>query len=197
MKTVRKLTILLLVLSMIFSVSVSASAAPASAATLQILYDGEPVLDVEPVAFEITANMTAKDAVDMFADVLEHTWTPSVFPGSSTTDYVIDTILGIGSEPVGADSGIPAVLWSATYPGYGLEYTEGTGDDAVYHYIYVGYEWSFAANGVVPENCTQVGYRFFPEYLLNRYTVQPGDSLEISYDLTIHRWTDTSFWLTN
>ena len=70
MKTVRKLTILLLVLSMIFSVSVSASAAPASAATLQILYDGEPVLDVEPVAFEITANMTAKDAVDMFADVL-------------------------------------------------------------------------------------------------------------------------------
>ena len=195
MKTVRKLTILLLVLSMIFSVSVSASAAPASAATLQILYEGQAVLDVEPVAFEITANMTAKDAVDMFADVLEHTWTPSVFPGSSTTDYVIDTILGIGSEPVGADSGIPAVLWSATYPGYGLEYTEGTGDDAVYHYIYVGYEWRFTVNGTVPENCAQVGYRSFPEYPLNRYIIQPGDALVVEYSLLVERWTANYNWL--
>lgn len=197
MKTVRKLTILLLVLAMIFSVSVSAFAAPASTATLQILYGGEPVLDVEPVAFEITANMTAKDAVDMFADTLEHTWTSSVFPGSSTTDYVIDTILGISNEPVGADSGIHAEFWSTAYPGYGIEYVENANGETVYHYIYVGYEWSFAVNGVVPENCTQVGYRFFPEYLLNRYTVQPGDSLGISYDLTIHRWTDTSYWLSN
>lgn len=194
MKTTKKLASLFFALVMVFSLCASAGATNAQTATLTVSYCSELLLNE---SISTTAGMTAKDAVDLFADVLKVEWAALNYSCSSTTDYVIDTILGVSNEPVGADSGIQAEFWSTTYPGYGIEYVENANGETVYHYIYVGYEWSFAANGVVPENCTQVGDRFFPEYLLNRYTVQPGDSLEISYDLTIHRWTDTSFWLTN
>ncbi len=195
MKTVRKLTTLLLVLAMIFSVSVSAFAAPASTATLQIYYGGEGFLGTEPVTLTITSGMTAKDALDLYADDLMLEWRGVRYPSAEKTDYVIDTIYGVGSTPVGAESGIQAQSWSTIFPGYGVEYSETVNGETIYHFIYVGEEWRFTVNGSVPLDCTVVTDRFFPESLMNRYLVQSGDSLSVSYELVIHRWTGTTNFL--
>lgn len=192
MKTARKLTTLLLVLAMLFSLCASAGAANAQTATLTVTYGGEVLLDET-----ISTGITAKSALDEYVDFLELEWTTLNYPSSSTTDYAISAIYGISNEPAGVVPGIQVVFWSTTHPGYGLEYTETIDDKLVYHYIYVGYEWNFTVNGAVPENCTQVGDRFIPEYLLNRYIIQPGDSLNINYDFIVHRWESKSNLLTD
>ncbi len=195
MKTVRKLTTLLLVLAMIFSVSVSAFAAPASTATLVVSYYGYELLDPSPVTLAITSGMTAKDALDQYISSLTPIWRTVSYPNTESLDYVIDTISGISNDPIGAASGIPAQFWSTAYPGYGIEYTETVNGETVYHFIYVGEEWRFTVNGNVPMDCTAVTERFFPESFMNRYLVQPGDVLSVSYELFVHRWTGTTNFL--
>ena len=199
MKTAKKLTALLLAVVMVLAMSVSAFAATTSTATIQVIYGGEPVLDVEPVSFEITAGMTAKDALDQYADMLELTWktVPSTNPGFSSTAYAVDTIFGVGSDPVGSASGIPAVYWSTQFPGYGLEYSEGTGDDTVYHFIYVGDDWKFTVNGSVPTDPNHTlddGVTAY-QYYMDQYTVQAGDAIVVEYVRQIERWTGTSDWI--
>lgn len=195
MKTVRKLTTLLLVLTMIFSVSVSASAAPASTATLQVNYYGEALLDPSPAAITIAGGMTAKDALDLYADDLMLAWRAACYPYAEREDYVIDVIYGYGSNPIGADFGISAQFWSTVYPGYGIEYTETVNGKTIYHFIYVGEEWHFTVNGVEPEDCTAVTDRFFPESFMNRYLVQAGDVIVVNYETRIERWTGTANFL--
>lgn len=199
MKTAKKLTALLLAVVMVLAMSVSAFAATTSTATIQVIYGGEPVLDAEPVSFEITAGMTAKDALDQYADMLENTWkvVPSTNPGFGSTAYAVDTILGFGGEPVGSASGIPAVHWSDTYAGYGLEYTEGTGDDTVYHFIYVGNDWQFTVNGSVPtdpDHTLDDGVTAY-QYYMDQYIVQAGDAIVVEHTRQIERWTGTSDWI--
>ena len=199
MKTAKKLTALLLAVVMVLAMSVSAFAATTSTATIQVIYGGEPVLDAEPVSFEITTGMTAKDALDQYADMLELTWktVPSTNPGFGSTAYAVDTILGVGSEPVGSASGIPAVYWSTTYAGYGLEYSEGTGDDTVYHFIYVGDDWKFTVNGSVPldpDHTLDDGVTPY-QYYMDQYTVQAGDAIVVEHTRQIERWTGTSDWI--
>ena len=194
MKTAKKLTALLLAVVMVLAMSVSAFAATTSTATIQVIYGGEPVLDAEPVSFEITAGMTAKDALDQYTDILENTWkvVPSTNPGFGSTAYAVDTILGFGSA-----SGIPAVHWSDTYAGYGLEYTEGTGDDTVYHFIYVGNDWLFTVNGSVPldpDHTLDDGVTPY-QYYMDQYTVQAGDAIVVEHTRQIERWTGTSDWI--
>ena len=58
MKTAKKVTALLLAVVMVLAMSVSAFAVTTSTATIQVIYGGEPVLDAEPVSFEITTGMT-------------------------------------------------------------------------------------------------------------------------------------------
>lgn len=193
MKTVRKLTTLLLVLAMIFSVSVSASATPASTATLQINYYGEALLNPSPVTFTVTSGMTAKDALELYADEIDLVWALSA--AGSGYDYAVDTIFGIGMEPIGSDSGITAQFWSTTYPGYGIEYTETVDGETVYHFIYAGEEWRFFVNGIMPEECWQIGSRLMQEQFLNRYTLQAGDVLSVEYMQIVHRWTGTTNFL--
>ena len=192
MKTVRKLTTLLLVLVMLFSLCASAGAANVQTATLTVTYGGEALLEET-----VSAGATVKDTLDAYADILELEWAVLNYPNSTTPDYVIDTIYGVGSAPIGAASGIQTEFWSTAYPGYGLEYSEIANDRTVYHYIYVGNEWRFTVNGVTPESCMQVGNRFFPEYLFNRYIIQSGDAVVIDYLELTHRWTDNSNWLTD
>lgn len=199
MKTAKKLTALLLAVVMVLAMSVSAFAATTSTATIQVIYGGEPVLDAEPVSFEITAGMTAKDALDQYTDILENTWkvVPSTNPGFGSTAYAVDTILGFGGEPVGSASGIPAVHWSDTYAGYGLEYSEGTGDDTVYHFIYVGDDWKFTVNGSVPldpDHTLDDGVTPY-QYYMDQYTVQAGDAIVVEHTRQIERWTGTSDWI--
>ena len=194
MKTARKLTALLLAVVMVLAMSVSAFAATTSTATIQVIYGGEPVLDAKPISFEITTGMTAKDALDQYADMLELTWktVPSTNPGFGSTAYAVDTILGVGSEPV-----IPAVYWSTTYAGYGLEYSEGTGDDTVYHFIYVGDDWKFTVNGSVPldpDHTLDDGVTPY-QYYMDQYTVQAGDVIVVEHTRQIERWTGTSDWI--
>ena len=195
MKTAKKLTALLLAVVMVLAMSVSAFAATTSTATIQVIYGGEPVLDAEPVSFEITA----KDALDQYTDILENTWkvVPSTNPGFGSTAYAVDTILGVGSEPVGSASGIHAVYWSTTYAGYGLEYSEGTGDDTVYHFIYVGDDWKFTVNGSVPldpDHTLDDGVTPY-QYYMDQYTVQAGDAIVVEHTRQIERWTGTSDWI--
>lgn len=199
MKTAKKLTALLLAVVMVLAMSVSAFAATTSTATIQVIYGGEPVLDAKPISFEITTGMTAKDALDQYADMLELTWktVPSTNPGFGSTAYAVDTILGVGSEPVGSASGIPAVHWSDTYAGYGLEYSEGTGDDTVYHFIYVGDDWKFTVNGSVPldpDHTLDDGVTPY-QYYMDQYTVQAGDAIVVEHTRQIERWTGTSDWI--
>ena len=118
-------------------------------------------------------------------------------PGFGSTAYAVDTILGFGGEPVGSASGIPAVHWSDTYAGYGLEYTEGTGDDTVYHFIYVGNDWQFTVNGSVPtdpDHTLDDGVTAY-QYYMDQYIVQAGDAIVVEHTRQIERWTGTSDWI--
>ena len=196
----KKILSLALALVLVLSMSVSAFATNNGTATIQVIYGGEPVLDTEPVTFEITAGMTAKDALDQYSDILENTWetvaNENPNPAFGSTAKIIDTIIGVGSEPLGAASGIDADYWSTTYAGYGLEYTTGTGDDTVYHYIYVGNDWGYTVNGSKPTDPNYSMADGTPyEYYMDQYTVQAGDVIVVEYLQQTERWTDTTDWI--
>lgn len=190
MKTAKKLTALLLAVVMVLAMSVSAFAANTSTATLTVTYGGEPLLD-ESVT--LTSGMTAKDVADQYADLLELEWKTvgNLNPNFGSTAYVVNTIYGVGSNPLGADSGITAQFWSATYPGYGIEYTEVVDGETVYHFIYVGEDWKFTVNGAKPTDSSN-GYQLY----MDQYTVQAGDAITVDYVQQVERWTGTSNWMT-
>ena len=100
MKTAKKLTALLLAVVMVLAMSVSAFAANTSTATLTVTYGGEPLLD-ESVT--LTSGMTAKDVADQYADLLELEWKTvgNLNPNFGSTAYVVNTIYGVGSNPLG------------------------------------------------------------------------------------------------
>ena len=169
MRTAKKLTALLLAVIMVFAMSVSAFAVTTSTATLQVYYGGEALVN-ETVS--LTSGMTAKDVADQYKDVLELEWkaVSNLNPNFGSTAYVVDTIYGVGSNPLGADSGITAQFWSSAYPGYGIESTEIVNGETVYHFIYVGEDWEFTVNNAKPTDSSN-GYQLY----MDQYTVQAGD----------------------
>ena len=189
MRTAKKLTALLLAVIMVFAMSVSAFAATTGTATLQVHYGGEALLD-ETVS--LTSGMTAKDVADQYKDVLELEWkaVSNLNPNFGSTAYVVDTIYGVGSNPLGADSGITAQFWSSAYPGYGIESTEIVNGETVYHFIYVGEDWEFTVNNAKPTDSSN-GYQLY----MDQYTVQAGDQIVVNYTQQVERWTGTSNWL--
>lgn len=194
MKNMKKLTALLLALVMVFALSVSAFASNNSTATLVVSYYGQALLDPSPATIPLTSGMTAKDALDLYADDLALEWksVPNLNPNFGSTASAIDTIYGYGSNPLGANSGITAQFWSAAYPGYGIEYTETVNGETVYHFIYVGEDWKFTVNGDKPvDESTTEKY----EYYMDQYTVQAGDAIVVNYETQIERWTGTENWL--
>lgn len=192
MVKMKKLLSLALALVMVLSLSVSAFATNNGTATLQVYYGGEGLLGTDPVTINITSGMTAKDALNLYADGLMLEWktVSNLNPNFGETAYVIDTIYGVGSSPVGSGSGISAQFWSAAYPGYGIEYTETVDGETVYHFIYVGDDWAFTVGGEKPEDATN-GYQLY----MDQYTVQGGDVIAVTYERQIERWTGTTNWL--
>ncbi len=194
MKTAKKVTALLLAVVMVLAMSVSSFAATTGTATLTVSYGGEPLL-----VATVPSGQTAKAALDEHADELELTWkTVSNWnPGFGATAYVIDTIYGTGSVPVGADSGITAQFWSSQYPGYGIEYTEIINGKTLYHYIYVGNDWKFTVGGEKPKDLAHLDEDGNPyEYYLDQYTIADGDDIVIDYLEQTERWTSYDYWLT-
>lgn len=189
MRTAKKLTALLLAVIMVFAMSVSAFAVTTSTATLQVYYGGEALVN-ETVS--LTSGMTAKDVADQYKDVLELEWkaVSNLNPNFGSTAYVVDTIYGVGSNPLGADSGITAQFWSSAYPGYGIESTEIVNGETVYHFIYVGEDWEFTVNNAKPTDSSN-GYQLY----MDQYTVQAGDQIVVNYTQQVERWTGTSNWL--
>lgn len=189
MRTTKKLTALLLAVIMVFAMSVSAFAVTTSTATLQVYYGGEALLN-ETVS--LTSGMTAKDVADQYKGALELEWkaVSNLNPNFGSTAYVVDTIYGVGSNPLGADSGITAQFWSSAYPGYGIESTEIVNGETVYHFIYVGEDWEFTVNNAKPTDSSN-GYQLY----MDQYTVQAGDQIVVNYTQQVERWTGTSNWL--
>lgn len=189
MKTAKKLTALLLAVVMVLAMSVSAFAVTTSTATLQVYYGGEALLN-ETVS--LTSGMTAKDVADQYKGALELEWkaVSNLNPNFGSTAYVVDTIYGVGSNPLGADSGITAQFWSSAYPGYGIESTEIVNGETVYHFIYVGEDWEFTVNNAKPTDSSN-GYQLY----MDQYTVQAGDQIVVNYTQQVERWTGTSNWL--
>lgn len=196
----RKCTAIILALVMVFAMSVNALAVTTSTATLQVYYGGEPILDTEPVTIDVTTNMTAKDALDLYGDAIMLEWTQvanlNPNPAFGSTAYVVDTIYGVGSEPVGAASGVTAQFWSSAYPGYGIEFTEIVNGETVYHFIYVGNDWEFTVNGEKPLDpfYTDASGEHYQLYM-DQYTIQNGDEIVVNYTQQVERWTDTDNWL--
>lgn len=189
MRTAKKLAALLLAVIMVFAMSVSAFAVTTSTATLQVYYGGEALVN-ETVS--LTSGMTAKDVADQYKDVLELEWkaVSNLNPNFGSTAYVVDTIYGVGSNPLGADSGITAQFWSSAYPGYGIESTEIVNGETVYHFIYVGEDWEFTVNNAKPTDSSN-GYQLY----MDQYNVQAGDQIVVNYTQQVERWTGTSNWL--
>lgn len=190
MKTAKKLTALLLAVVMVLAMSVSAFATDNSTATLNVTIIGsaEPSRTVT-----LSSTTTIKDAIDQYADELAPVWKEVVNynPNFGDTAYVAETIYGVGTDPVGADSGITAQFWSSQYPGYGIESTEIVDGKTLYHYIYVGYDWVYTVNGETPVDATN-GYQLY----MDQYTLTSGDTIELTYDLQITQWTSYDYWLT-
>lgn len=199
MKTAKKVTALLLAVVMVLALSVSAFAATNSTATLQVYYGGVGLLGDDPVTITLTSGMTAKGALDLYADDLMLEWktVSNLNPRfGDTPAHAIDTIYGYGSSPVGSESGISAQFWSAAYPGYGIEYTETVNGETVYHFIYVGDDWQFTVNGSVPTDPDYSMADGTPyQYYMDQYTVQSDDVIAVSYERQIERWTGTTNWL--
>lgn len=191
MKSIRKLTAILLAVVMVFAMNVGAFATNATA-TIQVYNGTSTYIPAGNTTFTITSGMTAKDALDLYATALSLTWKEVTnyntnFAGSG---YVVDTIRGVGSEPVGSDSDIDALYWSDDFPGYGIESKETVDGITVYHFIYVGDDWQFTVNGTKPVDSAN-GYELY----MNQYTVQSGDRIAVSYVRQIERWTGTDNWL--
>lgn len=199
MKTAKKVTALLLAVVMVLALSVSAFAATNSTATLQVYYGGVGLLGDDPVTITLTSGMTAKGALDLYADDLMLEWktVSNLNPRfGDTPAYAIDTIYGYGSNPLGSASGISAQFWSAAYPGYGIEYTETVNGETVYHFIYVGEDWSFKVNGVKPEDPEyKLDANTYYQLYMDQYVVQADDVITVTYEQQIERWTDTTNWL--
>jgi hypothetical protein len=189
-KTLKRTLAVVMAVAMIFSLSATAFAT--SGATVICAYEGTPFL-YESV--NITQNMTAKDAFDLFAEDLELEWktVPNLNPHYGNLAFVVDSIYGTGSEPLGADSGITAQFWSSTYPGYGIEYVDYTTTPGtpIYHYIYVGCDWKFTVNGNTPVDPLYSSFELYAD----QYILQDGDVISIDYVEQVTRWTDTTYWL--
>ncbi len=104
-------------------------------------------------------------------------------PTYGPTAYVLEELLGATANPTGADSGIPAQFWSASHPGYGIESVDGVGENAVYHYIYVGEDWGYTVNGVKPID-PNTGYELY----MDQYQIQPNDVVIVDYNQVVLRW---------
>lgn len=193
----RKLTAIILALIMVFAMSVNAFAATNATASLTVSYGGEPLFED---TVNITSGMTVKDLLDPNVDYLELEWSQvanlNPNPAFGSTAYVVDTIYGVGSEPVGAASGVTAQFWSSAYPGYGIEFTEIVNGETVYHFIYVGNDWEFTVNGEKPLDpfYTDANGEHYQLYV-DQYTIQNGDVIVLDYCETVTRWTDTDNWL--
>ena len=194
----KKFTAVILALVMVFAMSANAFAATNATASLTVSYDGVPLLE-ETV--NVTSGMTAKDMLDQYQDYLELEWStvPNLNPNPAfaSTAYIVNTIYGTGSAPVGADSGIPAQFWSSAYPGYGIEYTETVNGETVYHFIYVGNDWQFTVNGEMPVDPVYTdsdgnNYQLY----VDQYAVNANDEVVLNYAETVTRWTGTDNWLT-
>lgn len=184
MKKTNKFVTLLLAVVMVFAMSVSAFAAPANGVTFDIQAYGETILGEAPDV--IGANMSVKDAIDACAPILgDPVWIEvgNLNPTYGSTAYVLKEVMGITCMPVGADSGISAQFWSAAYPGYGIESVDGVGENAVYHYIYVGDDWGFTVNGAKPVDPV-TGYEIY----MDQYQIQPNDVVIIDYHQVVERW---------
>ena len=92
MVKMKKLLSLALALVMVLSLSVSAFATNNGTATLQVYYGGEGLLGTDPVTINITSGMTAKDALNLYADGLMLEWktVSNLNPNFGETAYVID-----------------------------------------------------------------------------------------------------------
>lgn len=188
----KKVLALALALVMVLCLSVSAFAAPASTATIVVNYGGEDLLN-ETVT--LTAGMTVKDILDMYADDLELEWdtVANLNPYFGDTAYIVNSIYGVGSEPLGAASGLQAQFWSSAYPGYGIKTVRTVDGETVYDFIYAGNDWVFTVGGEKPvdERTTNPTYELY----VDQYTVQAGDEIALTYQLVTEEWSGTTNWL--
>lgn len=191
MKNVKKLSALLLALVMAFAMSATALAVSNGTATIDVYVDGEYYFSLDA---SVGTNTTVKDALDQNVDMLATEWdtVTNYNPNFGATGQVARTIMGAGTDPVGADSGITAQFWSSAYPGYGIEYTSLDNEgNTVYHFIYAGYDWVYEVNGETPVDESN-GYQLY----MDQCYLDDGDVITLSYDLQVSRWEDTYNWMT-
>ncbi|MDR1069497.1 MAG: hypothetical protein LBL37_01745 [Gracilibacteraceae bacterium] len=153
-------------------------------AVIDIYIDGEYYFSLDA---DVEAGTTVYDAINQNAETLEPVWTlvpdyyvPNVYW------HVLASLMGAGSDPIGEASGFEAEAWSTINPGYGLvsvDYDEND-DPIAYNYVYAGYDWVYSVNGVQPGTL-----------YMDVYDLSDGDVIELSYDLQIWEWTESSPWM--
>jgi hypothetical protein len=184
----RRLTALLLALAMVMTAFAgfggAALAGATGTATIDIYVDGDYYFSVDA---DVTDGTTVYDAIEQNASELEPVWTlvPDV-DEPTILWHAIVSLMGAGSDPIGEDSGVSAEAWSTVNPGYGLVSVDYDEDDnpVLYNYVYAGYDWVYAVNGVQPET----------QYT-DQYELSEGDVVTLSYDLQVEYWSSASPWM--
>lgn len=183
MKMAKRILSLLLVLAMVACLGVTAFADDAGTATIKIVVDGETT------TITGSANQTLDEVLDQAAEkgfIGTVEWNP--VRDWEKPDVIHKALTGIGDNVAEtgtsadlANSKFSDVTEDAAVPGHPGYYLVGQ-DGNTYHYVYVGYDWTYTS--------TTVGGGDLYTYMCC-YTLTAGETVTITYSLQITDWTQT------
>ncbi len=181
MKTTRKLLSLVLALVMLVSLSVTAFAADAGTATINVVANGKTTTITVDAGQKLNAALNknvrklGKLTWDTVNDWQEAGVTHQVLKGIGTNVSKTGTTADLAGSQFASVQEAAAV---SGHPGYYL--VDQDGDS--YHYVYVGYDWTYTS--------TTVNGGDLYTYMCC-YTLTAGETVTITYSLQITDWTQT------
>lgn len=186
MKLKKRFLALVLAMIMVMCMSVTAFAENTNGvSTIQIVVDGQSEV------YQVSSGQTVKGALDYLASIGEiesPSWTVVAdWYNATITHYAL---IGIGEDNVsmaGAAKDLAGTVFSnvqesdavSGHPGYYLVGQNGN----TYHYVYVGYDWTYTSTAVNGGNI----YTY-----MCCYTLTAGETVTITYGKQVSDWTQTS-----
>lgn len=188
-KNMRKILSLVLAMVMILSLSVTAFAAETSTATIKIYNGTTLIATLHPEAGTTIYN--ALEAAEEDGDLDPVNWkNVTGWPDTTQTHQALTQINTYvshrGSAADLADTDFSNVTENQAvdgYPGYYL-----VDQNNGYHYVYVGFDWTFNSNLHLNEDGS---YAYISSYMCC-YALTAGETVNITFAKAVSDWTQDS-----